>query len=220
MRDTIADLASPAGLLLKSLLPHDPTGETLHIIDQTAAHAGAAAAGRRLGVRATASAPCCSPKPRPPVPIPTRRSTRSTRSGRHSHAAVRDVGASARASRAANERPRRICRRRAGEHRARGRAAVDREQRVDRHSAAARCTARCRRSLLGLLPVATGALVGIAAVALGFGAVHGITLGFGVTLIGESVDYSIYFFVQSARGGTPAAAPGSGGCGRPFGSAC
>ena len=51
--------------------------------------------------------------------------------------------------------------------------------------------------LLGLLPVATGALVGVAAVALGFGAVHGITLGFGVTLIGESVDYSIYFFIQS-----------------------
>ena len=32
--------------------------------------------------------------------------------------------------------------------------------------------------------------------ALGFPAVHGITLGFGVTLIGEAVDYSIYLFVQ------------------------
>jgi predicted exporter len=50
---------------------------------------------------------------------------------------------------------------------------------------------------LGLAPVASGALIGIAAVALGFGAVHGITLGFGITLIGESVDYSIYFFVSS-----------------------
>jgi predicted exporter len=50
---------------------------------------------------------------------------------------------------------------------------------------------------LGLLPVTSGALVGIAAVALGFGAVHGVTLGFGITLIGESVDYSIYFFIQS-----------------------
>ena len=50
---------------------------------------------------------------------------------------------------------------------------------------------------LGLAPVASGAVIGIAAVALGFGAVHGITLGFGITLIGESVDYSIYFFVQS-----------------------
>ncbi|HEY5000164.1 MAG TPA: MMPL family transporter, partial [Usitatibacter sp.] len=54
---------------------------------------------------------------------------------------------------------------------------------------------------LGLLPVASGALAGIAAVSLGFGAVHGITLGFGTTLIGEAVDYSIYLFVQSERSG-------------------
>jgi predicted exporter len=33
MRDTVADLASPEGLIIKSLVPHDPTGETLHIID-------------------------------------------------------------------------------------------------------------------------------------------------------------------------------------------
>ena len=46
--------------------------------------------------------------------------------------------------------------------------------------------------LLGLVPVVSGALVGIAAVALGFGVVQGVTLGFGVTLIGEGVDYSIY----------------------------
>ena len=52
---------------------------------------------------------------------------------------------------------------------------------------------------LGLVPVISGALAGIAAVALGFGAVHGITLGFGTTLIGEAVDYSIYLFVQSER---------------------
>jgi predicted exporter len=50
--------------------------------------------------------------------------------------------------------------------------------------------------LLGLVPVLGGALAGVAAVALGFGTVHGITLGFGVTLIGEAVDYSIYLFVQ------------------------
>ena len=50
--------------------------------------------------------------------------------------------------------------------------------------------------LLTLVPVASGALAGVAAVALGFPAVHGITLGFGVTLIGESVDYAIYLFIQ------------------------
>ncbi len=55
--------------------------------------------------------------------------------------------------------------------------------------------------VLGLLPVASGALAGTVAVALGFGVVHGITLGFGVTLIGESVDYSIYLLTQARRQG-------------------
>ncbi|AYH44370.1 MMPL family transporter [Azoarcus sp. DN11] len=51
--------------------------------------------------------------------------------------------------------------------------------------------------VLGLLPVVSGALAGVAAVSLGFGMVHGVTLGFGTTLIGEAVDYAIYLFVQS-----------------------
>jgi predicted exporter len=54
---------------------------------------------------------------------------------------------------------------------------------------------------LGLLPVLSGALAGVAAVMVGFGSVHGITIGFGTTLIGEAVDYSIYYFVQSRQGG-------------------
>ncbi|MBR0567187.1 MMPL family transporter [Azoarcus sp. L1K30] len=53
--------------------------------------------------------------------------------------------------------------------------------------------------LLGLLPVVTGTLAGIAAVSLGFGVVHGLTLGFGTTLIGEAVDYAIYLFVQQGQ---------------------
>ncbi|MDP3701863.1 MAG: MMPL family transporter [Hylemonella sp.] len=54
---------------------------------------------------------------------------------------------------------------------------------------------------LGLLPVLSGALVGVAAVSVGFGAVHGMTLGFGATLIGEAVDYAIYLFVQRGPSG-------------------
>jgi predicted exporter len=54
--------------------------------------------------------------------------------------------------------------------------------------------------LLGLLPVASGALAAMAAVALNFGFLHGVTLGFGVTLIGESLDYPIYLFTQTMRG--------------------
>ncbi|CAJ0721219.1 hypothetical protein LMG6871_04643 [Ralstonia edaphis] len=56
-----------------------------------------------------------------------------------------------------------------------------------------------RTVVLGLLPVLSGVAAGVAAVSLSFGAVHGLTLGFGTTLIGEAVDYSIYLFVQSAR---------------------
>ena len=59
--------------------------------------------------------------------------------------------------------------------------------------------------VLALLPVLSGIIVGIAAVSLGFGFVHGITLGFGVTLIGEAVDYAIYLFTQTASGAAPAA---------------
>jgi predicted exporter len=54
--------------------------------------------------------------------------------------------------------------------------------------------------LLAFLPVASGLLVGIAAVGLGFDAVHGITLGFGATLIGEAVDYPSYLFSHVAHG--------------------
>ena len=57
---------------------------------------------------------------------------------------------------------------------------------------------------IAVLPVATGVLAGISAVSLGFGQVHGVTLGFGTTLIGEAVDYAIYYLIQ-ARGSAPAA---------------
>ena len=64
--------------------------------------------------------------------------------------------------------------------------------------------------LLGLLPVLSGVAAGLAAVSLAFGTVHGITLGFGTTLIGEAVDYSIYLFVQSSRAQVQGAVPTAG----------
>jgi predicted exporter len=57
---------------------------------------------------------------------------------------------------------------------------------------------------LTLVPVVTGALAGIAAVGLWFGFVHGITIGFGVTLIGEAVDYAIYLLAQTGPQSSPA----------------
>jgi predicted exporter len=58
---------------------------------------------------------------------------------------------------------------------------------------------------LAFVPVATGALAGVAAVSLVFGTVHGITLGFGVVLIGEAIDYAIYFYAQRHGAEAPAA---------------
>ncbi|MEW6415924.1 MAG: MMPL family transporter [Pseudomonadota bacterium] len=63
---------------------------------------------------------------------------------------------------------------------------------------------------LGLLPVASGALAGAAAVSLGFGTIHGATLGFGIALIGEAVDYAIYLLMQSEHAGKASAPPGTG----------
>ncbi|GAA4345010.1 MMPL family transporter [Variovorax defluvii] len=63
-----------------------------------------------------------------------------------------------------------------------------------------------RALVVALLPVATGVVGGTAAVALVFGEVHGLTMGFGSTLIGETVDYAIYYLIQ-ARG---AAVAGTG----------
>jgi len=54
--------------------------------------------------------------------------------------------------------------------------------------------------VFSVLPVATGMLAGIAAVSWVFGPVHGITLGFGATLIGEAVDYPSFAYIQAARG--------------------
>ena len=59
---------------------------------------------------------------------------------------------------------------------------------------------------VAMLPVVTGVVVGVVAVSLVFGNVHGVTLGFGATLIGEAVDYAIYYLIQaggrSQRDGT------------------
>ncbi|MCK6389866.1 MAG: MMPL family transporter [Azonexus sp.] len=61
-----------------------------------------------------------------------------------------------------------------------------------------------RLMTLGLLPVVSGMLAGVVAVSLAYGTVFGITVGFGAALIGEAVDYSTYYFVQSGRLGLAA----------------
>ena len=60
---------------------------------------------------------------------------------------------------------------------------------------------RARLMLLTLVPVLSGTLAAIVTVGLVHGTVFGITVGFGAALIGEAVDYAIYYFVQSGRMG-------------------
>jgi predicted exporter len=54
--------------------------------------------------------------------------------------------------------------------------------------------------LFSALPAASGMLVGVTAVSLWFGQVHGITVGFAAILIGEAVDYPTYLYAQAGRG--------------------
>jgi predicted exporter len=197
IEETIEGLASPAGLLLKSLLPHDPTGEMLQIVEQLSRTRGprtqdgvwVSADGARTLLAAQTAAP-----------------------GSDTDAQERDLEAIRRAfgTGVAETRASSVHLKMSGPAvfavaaRAKIKRAAMRLSVVSSILVVAVLLAVYRSPLalgLGLLPVATGALAGVAAVALGFGAVHGLTLGFGITLIGESVDYSIYFFIQSLHRG-------------------
>ena len=57
--------------------------------------------------------------------------------------------------------------------------------------------------VLGLLPLVTAGLAGLAAVSAVFGTVHGITLAFGFTLIGVAQDYPMHLFSHQHRGLDP-----------------
>ena len=192
--ETIESLASPAGLLLKSLLPHDPTGEMLRVIDQLS-RTGSPRTQQGVWVSADGAR--------------TLLVAQTVASGSDTDAQERDLDAIRSAfSAAAKSSAVQLKTSGPGVFAVAARAKIKRAaMRLSIASSilvVAVLLAVYRSPLalgLGLLPVATGALAGVAAVALGFGAVHGITLGFGITLIGESVDYSIYFFIQSLHAG-------------------
>jgi predicted exporter len=198
IEETLEDLASPAGLMLKSLLPNDPTGEMLHIIDQL----------ERTPSPPTSDGVWVSPDgARALMVAQTAAAGSDTDAQERAIEAVRAAFAAAvRESSASGATPLHLKLSGPGVFAVAARAKI--EHAAVRLSIASSILVvtllfAVYRSLpalaLGLAPVASGAVIGIAAVALGFGAVHGITLGFGITLIGESVDYSIYFFVQSRR---------------------
>jgi predicted exporter len=202
---TLEDLSSPAGLLMKSLLPRDPTGEMLEIIGQLE---------RTPGPR-TADGVWVSPDGSRALLLAQTRAAGSDTDGQEQAlAAVRRAFAAAVDGQPGASAGLRLRMSGPGVFAVAARATIKGEAlRLSLQSSAliVLLLLAVYRSvpalLLGLLPVVSGALTGIAAVALCFGAVHGITLGFGITLIGESVDYSIYLFIQSrirgARGADP-----------------
>ena len=211
IQETLDLLASPAGLLVKQLLLRDPTGEMIQVVDQVSGgQAPRTAAGvwvSRDGARALLVAQ-------------TRAVGSDTDAQLQAVEAVRNAFERGKSALQADRRAGLVLKMSGpGVFAVAARATIERE--VVRLSLLSTglivlLLLAVYRSvgalILGLVPVASAALAGIAAVSLGFGVVHGITLGFGITLIGESVDYSIYLFIQSQQ------APGAGDArwGRPL----
>ncbi len=203
IQDTLDLLASPAGLLVKALLPRDPTGEIVVLLEQLGAQSATAQNRPNTvdGLWASRDGK------RGLLLLQTRAAGGDTDGQQAAVAAVRAAFAQAR-SEVEGASAARLQLAGPGVFGVAVRELIEKE--VTRLSLAGTAMIvilllALYRSLpalvLGLLPVASGVLAAIAAVSLGFGAVHGLTLGFGTTLIGEAVDYSIYLFVQSRRAG-------------------
>lgn len=197
--DTIDLLVSPAGLLIKPLLPRDPTGEIVQLLVQMS---GANQPHMQHGVWASRDAA------RSLLLVQTRAAGADTDGQQQAMQQIRQAFDAARRQLGSTGAAVKLVMTGPGVFSVLARQTIKSE--VTRLSiiGAAIIIALLwlvYRSLtalaLGLLPVISGALVAVAAVSLGFGAVHGITLGFGTTLIGEAVDYSIYLFVQSRQSG-------------------
>ena len=202
LRDAIADgidtLASPAGLAFKDLFVRDPTGELLAVLMQL--EQGSARPNTVEGVWASRDGR------RALLIAQTAAAGSDADAQSRAIAAIRSAFSAAQHGAAGGAAAARLQLTGPGVFAAEARTSIEREAlRLSLLSATliVALLLLVYRSvpllLLGLLPVLSGALAGVAAVALGFGVVHGVTLGFGVTLIGEAVDYSIYLFIQASR---------------------
>ncbi len=196
--DTLDLLASPAGLLVKSLLPRDPTGELPLLLDQL----GRGGTGPRNADGVWAS----RDGERALLLLQTRAAGSDTDGQQLAMDTIRAAFAEAVAAHKGAAATAKIVLTGPGVFGVNVRNTIESE--VTRLSTISIVLIvlllwLIYRSVvtlaLGLLPVLVGAVAGIAAVSLGFGTVHGLTLGFGTTLIGEAVDYSIYLFVQSEQ---------------------
>lgn len=196
LSDSIDLLASPAGLLVKSLLPRDPTGEMVRLLDRL----DSGSRPRMIdGVWASRDGA------RALMLMQTRASGSDIDAQQRAMAAIRQAFDAASGVSASAK----LVMTGPGVFSVISRNTIKSQvTRLSMISVALIATLlllvyRSFAALaLGFLPVVSGALAGIAAVSLGFGVVHGITLGFGTALLGEAVDYSIYLFVQSEQGGS------------------
>jgi predicted exporter len=198
--DSLDLLASPAGLFTKALLPRDPTGEMATLLGQ---FDGNGAVRMRDGVWASRDGE------RAVLLLQTAASGSDTDAQARAMAAIRkafDAAKTTSAGAAQTGADYHLVMTGPGVISVNTRDTIKRQ--VERLSALGVTLIVAMlwfvyRSvpalILGLVPVLSGALAGVAAVSLGFGAVHGITLGFGTTLIGEAVDYAIYLFAQSSH---------------------
>ncbi|MGZ5249852.1 MAG: MMPL family transporter [Caldimonas sp.] len=214
--DTLSLLGTPAGSLVKPILLRDPTGETVRIAE---ALTPAQAPRVEQGVWVSRAAPRA-------VLVMTTRADGADLDGQQAALqAIRDAFASlapaASQTGSAGAEPLRLGISGAGSFGVAARERIKAEvERLATWGTLAMvgllwlAFASLRSLGVALLPVATGVLAGIAAVSLGFGQVHGMTLGFGTTLIGEAVDYAIYYLIQT-RASSPAAGDAEDGEGAP-----
>ncbi len=197
LTETIDLIASPAGMLVKSLLPRDPTGEMVQLFEQMS---GGNRPRQQHGAWASRDGE------RAILLAQTRAAGFDTDGQQQAMAQIRQAFDAAVQQHKLPGASVKLVMTGPGVFSVLSRQTIESE--VTRLAIVSTLIIVCLllvvyRSLtalaLGLLPVVSGALVGIVAVSLGFGLIHGITLGFGTTLIGESVDYSIYLFVQSRQ---------------------
>ena len=195
LEQRVQDLGSPAAGLIEPLLPSDPTLETLRLAELWQP---ANAPERRHGVwfdRAGAQALLL---------VQTRAAGFDSAGQQAALAVIRDAFAAAAGDSARMEIS------------GPGAFAVairDRTQREMRWIGTADTIGlllllglayrRWSMPLFGALPLASGGLAGLGAVALLFDGVHGITIAFGFTLIGVAQDYPIHFFSHLRPGQAP-----------------
>lgn len=189
----LAELASPAGLLGKEFLPRDPTGEFFEVLRIWMTSSGPplrrsvwfSPDGRRALLIAETKAPA----------FDLDAQAKAVASIRESFAAVKGT------------RPIKLILSGPGAFSVEANAMITEDavrlsllNSVAITLLLAAIYRSLRAILLGLVPLATGALAGTCTVSLWFGGIHGITLGFGATLIGVAADYPNHLFTHVRRG--------------------